>query len=241
MSETDESPFVGRHRLPSGRHGVPRTFIVESQRDRIVAAMVNLCAIKGYSQLSIADLARGAGISKSTFYKHFRDKEACFLETYDTVTGLFVTDTLTAYATDLPDWPEQFLLAVEMAFGYMADHPQEAKVSTVDVMIAGPVAMERYSAARRMLATNFDNGRSFEGVNSDVPVAMASAVISGGAQLIRRMLLTDRAAELPLVAPDYIRWGLTPYIGVAEANKWSEEARRRLQARADEKPGGERA
>ena len=184
---------------------------------------------KGYARLNIADLASEAGISKSTFYKHFRDKESCFLDTYDTVTSLFVAETIKAFETEDLEWPAQLEFAIRVAFGYMAAHPLEAKVITVDVMIAGPAAMERYSAARRVLATIIDRGRSHEGSNTDVPPAMAGGVINGGALLIRHMLLSGEIDTLPQAGPDYLYWALAPYLGETEAKKWAERARRKLE------------
>ena len=40
--------------LPRGRHGLPREVVAESQRSRILAAMVEVTAERGYAECQIA-------------------------------------------------------------------------------------------------------------------------------------------------------------------------------------------
>src|SRR5579884_975427 len=49
---------------------------------RICEAMAHVVAERGYSAVTVADVVSAARISRRTFYEHFVDKEACFLETY---------------------------------------------------------------------------------------------------------------------------------------------------------------
>lgn len=51
---------------------------VGDQRQRIVAAMVASCAEKTYAATTIGDVVAGARISRTTFYREFEDKRACF-------------------------------------------------------------------------------------------------------------------------------------------------------------------
>lgn len=44
-------------------------------RRLIIEALVELCAEKNYESISVADLARKAGINRSTFYLHFEGKD----------------------------------------------------------------------------------------------------------------------------------------------------------------------
>ena len=73
--------------LPSGRHNLPREFVVTSQRDRLLDSMAQACAEKRYAEVSVADIVSRARVSRSTFYEIFPDKEACFLAAYDAILG----------------------------------------------------------------------------------------------------------------------------------------------------------
>src|SRR2546430_485761 len=54
-----------------------------SQRGRLVEAMAQVVAEKGYPATTVADVVERAGVSRRTFYEQFADKEACFLAAYD--------------------------------------------------------------------------------------------------------------------------------------------------------------
>src|SRR5258706_9322051 len=61
-------------RLPSGRHGLTREAVVASQRGRLVDAMAQVVAEKGYPAATVADVGERAGGSRRTFYEQFADK-----------------------------------------------------------------------------------------------------------------------------------------------------------------------
>ena len=78
--------------LPRGRHAAPRPVVREAQRVRMLAAMVQAVAEKGYARVAVADVIERAGVSRKTFYEQFANKEDCFLAAYDaTVDDLLAT------------------------------------------------------------------------------------------------------------------------------------------------------
>ena len=95
------SPPASPSRLPSGRHGLTRDVVVASQRTRLVDAMAQIVAEKGYPATTVADVVERAGVSRRTFYEQFADKEACFLAAYDA--GLEAVLCRVGYAVDVSD------------------------------------------------------------------------------------------------------------------------------------------
>ena len=69
--------------LPRGRHSLSREEVRASQRRRMLEAMANATAEKGYVHTTVADVIKRAGVSRETFYEHFSDKEDCFIAAYD--------------------------------------------------------------------------------------------------------------------------------------------------------------
>src|SRR5215218_932067 len=65
-------------KLRPGR-GTPRDEAERNQRERLFAAMVATVAEKGYEATTVADLVALSGVSRSAFYRHYDDKQACFL------------------------------------------------------------------------------------------------------------------------------------------------------------------
>ena len=72
-----------RWRPPRGRHRLPPEVVSRSQRERLLEAAMRVVAEKGYGAMTIGDLTKEAGVSRTTFYELFEDKEACFLAAYD--------------------------------------------------------------------------------------------------------------------------------------------------------------
>ena len=68
--------------LPRGPHSLPRAAVERSQRRRIVEATATLVAEHGYAGLRVANIARLAGVSRSTIYELFADKEEAMLACY---------------------------------------------------------------------------------------------------------------------------------------------------------------
>src|SRR4051794_5075686 len=69
--------------LPRGPHRLARADVMASQRGRMLDAIAQVVAEKGYGAVTVADVVERAGVSRKTFYEHFRDKESCFLAAYD--------------------------------------------------------------------------------------------------------------------------------------------------------------
>ena len=69
--------------LPRGPHRLAREEVLASQRGRMLAAIAEAVAEKGYAATTVADVVGRAGVSRKTFYEHFADKEECFLAAWD--------------------------------------------------------------------------------------------------------------------------------------------------------------
>ena len=70
--------------LPRRSHADLRAELRASQVGRLICAVADAVAERGYAATRVADIIARAGVSRTTFYEHFDDKEACFLASYDT-------------------------------------------------------------------------------------------------------------------------------------------------------------
>src|SRR3954468_12062851 len=78
----DESDRTAQ-KLPPGRHGLPRQFVLHNQRARLVDAATQVFGTRSYAEARVPDVLELAAISRKTFYEQFRDKEDCFLAAYE--------------------------------------------------------------------------------------------------------------------------------------------------------------
>lgn len=205
-----------RWRPPRGRHRLPPEVIARSQRERLLEAAVRVVAEKGYAATTVADLTREAGISRTTFYAMFEDKEACFLAAYDNVAEALIRRIATAYETE-ERWPQRARAGLAALLDALAEEPAIARLALVDVGAAGPAAQRRYRAALQRLTPLFEEGRDFAPGGRSLPANTSRMAIGAVAGLIADELAEGRAEYLPSLLSDVLFATLVPYIGPAAA------------------------
>src|SRR3954469_20039466 len=65
------------------RPELPREFVAVHKRRRIMNAIAELTAEKGYEATKIGDIVRRAGVARKTLYDNFEGKEEVFLAAFD--------------------------------------------------------------------------------------------------------------------------------------------------------------
>lgn len=117
------------HRLPRGRHGIPREQVEASQRWRLLGACAEVLRERGYARTTVALVAKEAAVSKAAFYRYFDGLGSCILETYRVATEGFVA--LLSEACDEPRDPGAGVAhAIDSVFEYLAAEPSLACVLT---------------------------------------------------------------------------------------------------------------
>jgi AcrR family transcriptional regulator len=190
--------------------------IARSQRERLLEAAVQVVAEKGYGATTVADLTREAGISRTTFYAMYEDKEACFLAAYDVIADALVRRVSAAYETET-DWPRRARAGLAALLDALAEEPDLARLALVDAAAAGPAAQRRYRAALQRLTPLFDEGRDFAPGGRNLPANTSRMAIGAVAGLISDELAEGRAEYLPDLLSDLLFATLVPYIGPAAA------------------------
>jgi AcrR family transcriptional regulator len=211
-------------RLPPGRHGLPREFVVHNQRERLIAGLAEAIAENGYSGTTIAHITRHAAVSRRTFYEHFSSKDECFVAAYDTVMEE-LRGRVSAAFEGADDWPHAVKAGIGAMLEFLAAEPHLARLCMVEALVAGPVVVERYDAAIQSFVPYFQSGR--EGRPPEVLARLSptteEALVGGMVSLISRRIIAGKAGELNDLLPDLVEFTLTPYLGSAEAAKLAHE------------------
>jgi AcrR family transcriptional regulator len=212
-------------RLPPGRHGLPREFVIHNQRERLIAGLAEAIAENGYSGATIAHITRHAAVSRRTFYEHFSSKDECFVAAYDTVMEELVERVSTAFDAE-DDWPHAVKAGIGAMLEFLAAEPHLARLCMVEALVAGPVVVERYDAAIQSFVPYFQTGR--EGrppeVLSRLSPTTEEALVGGMVSLISRRIIAGKAEQLEELLPDLVEFTLTPYLGSEEASKLAQES-----------------
>lgn len=186
---------------------------------------MQVVAAKGYAATTVTDLTKEAGISRTTFYELYEDKEACFLAAYDNAVDALVRRISSAYEAE-ERWPDRARAGLATLLEALAADPAQARLALVDVASAGPAAQRRFRAAVQRLTPFFDEGRDFAPGGRNLP-ANASRMAAGAVVgLISDELVAGRADELPRLLSDLLFATLVAYLGPdAAAREVAEEAR----------------
>jgi AcrR family transcriptional regulator len=139
--------------IPVGRHTLPAEEVSERQRERLLRATAACVSARGYRNTTIADIVSAARTSRSAFYEHFTDKEECFLEAYEQMAAAFIEASLEA-AAGVSEWQAKLEVGISTYFRWMAQHPQAAVSTVVEIHNAGHRGLEaRGQALKQWMRT----------------------------------------------------------------------------------------
>jgi AcrR family transcriptional regulator len=205
-------------RLPPGRHGLPRDFVVHNQRERLIAGLAEAVAEKGYGGTTIADITRHAAVSRRTFYEHFDGKDECFVAAFDTVTAQLRERVEEAYKGE-DEWTDAIRAGIDAMLTFLASEPNLARLAMVEALVAGPVVVERYDAAVQTFLPYLNEGREGrpKAVLDRLSDSTEEALVGGMVSLIARRIVAGQTAELESLLPDLVEFTLAPYVGNDEA------------------------
>jgi AcrR family transcriptional regulator len=193
----------GPHQLPSGRHGLQRSFVAANQRERILAAVAAAAAELGYAEMSVEAIIERAGVSRRTFYDHFRNKEDAFLAAYDTAVQQQARHVRLAYLKQATV-AERLRAGIGAYLEFMASEPEFARMCIVEVLAAGPRALARRNAAMRMFAEIIEDNIHELAPTCPVAALAAETIVGGIHEVVYSRILAGRTAELPGLADDLL-------------------------------------
>jgi AcrR family transcriptional regulator len=208
--------LTNRRGLPRGDQNVSRSFVIHSQRERILDAVANLTAREGYAELKVERIAEQAAVSLNAFYEHFADKEDAFLVAYEVghAKGLSIVEH--AYMSE-PDWRLGIRAGISALFDFLATEPSFAHIALVDALTATPLTAERSSAGVSSFARMLVPART-EAPGQSTPATVTIEAIAGGIfELCLSRSLQGRVRELPELTPAATYIALAPFIGGEEA------------------------
>jgi len=200
--------------LPPGRHGLPRSFVVRNQRLRIVAALLRMLPLHGYSETTIGHITSEARVSRQAFYRQFAGKEECFLEAYDLSSAWLcerVEDAATSEA-----WPARVRVGVGEVLRLLAANPALAHLIAIEAVQAGAAARKRQQVSLAQLAEILRLGRP---ERPELPGDLEQLLLGGALSVVARHVENDRIEQLPEIEAALVECLLIPYLGPAKSKK----------------------
>jgi AcrR family transcriptional regulator len=189
--------------LPSGRHGLLRSFVATNQRERILSAVAQAVAELGYAEMNVEEVLARAGVSRRTFYEHFRNKEDAFIAAYDAVVHQLARHIRRAYLNESTA-QERLRAGVGAFLQFLAGGPELARMCIVEVLAAGPRAIARRNEAMRMFAEIIEDNIHELVPSCRQPALTAETIVGGIHEAVFSRILADRIDELPGLADDLL-------------------------------------
>ena len=189
--------------LPHGPHRLSRDEVEQSQRLRLLSAMTEAVADKGFANTVVADVVARSGVSRATFYTLFRDKEDCFQAAYEMNAELvarileMALDDLRSDADSSPLDKLERVLGTYI--GTLASSPALARVFLVEVYAAGPraIAQRRASLDRfvDIVAATYEGHAGLLGTREDQRFA-AEMIVNAVSSAVTNIVGTGDMKEL---------------------------------------------
>ncbi len=197
----------GARRLPPGPHGLPPELIERNQRERLIAAMAEVCGEGGYGVATVAEVARRAGVSTASFYRQFKDRRECMLVSFEELFERLLGEIERACGSE--GGPGAKVRAgVGTAAALLAADPPTARLLSLEVAAVGPEGVRLQHEAIERLAGLL---RAARGTPSDPPPSFPTpewAAVAAMVSLVARRVAEGESpdpAELEAVCAPFTR------------------------------------
>lgn len=196
---------------------VTRATASSDQRRRILRAIGELVAKRGYADVTVELIVKRARVSFKTFYKHFSGKEECFQVLFDSTFSATEKAIRERLEEAGGEWPEQVVLALRVWIEQIVAEPLIARAVIVEAPTAGPGMLEGYGRVTRAFAPLFRQGRELNPRGAELPPTVEDTLSGSVVWSAYQRLIVGEAERLPELLPELTELVLRTYLGQAEA------------------------
>jgi TetR/AcrR family transcriptional regulator len=126
--------------------------VERNQRERLIAAMAEVSAERGYVEASVAEVAKHAGVSTATFYRQFKDKRECMLISFEELFGRLL-EALEGGCEQWTDAGSRAGAGARFVANVLAEDVPAARLLSVEVLSVGPDGVSaQHDAIERLAA-----------------------------------------------------------------------------------------
>jgi len=194
-------------RLTGGPGRMTPERVARHQKARLEGAMVEAVARHGYAGTTMRELVALAGVSKTTFYQHFENKQECFLATFDEIVAELGKRVGEGYRSG-GDFRERLTAGLAVFMNMAVDEPAAASLTTVESLTLGSAGVahrERASQAfEALIQQSFDHSPS----ELQVSEMTVRAIVAGIRGVTYRRVRGGRPEDLPGLVEELADWAL---------------------------------
>ncbi|HEY5195191.1 MAG TPA: TetR family transcriptional regulator [Solirubrobacteraceae bacterium] len=209
--EVPGGPIAAPNGLGPGR-------VIEIQRARILAAMVEVSAERGAGNVTVAHVVQRAGVSRRTFYELYRDREECFLAAFDDAIARAARYILDTYDPNAR-WTERIRTVLTGLLSFLDVECGAGQLLIVGSLGAGNEALERRRRGIAQMISLVDEGRKEAKASTELPPLTAEGIVGGVLSVLQARLLDDNSGQLVELSGPLTSMIVLPYLGPAAARK----------------------
>jgi AcrR family transcriptional regulator len=202
-----DSEQLRDHKLAPGFR-LPAETVARNQRWRLLAAMVACVAEHGYERTTVGDVVELSGVSRTAFYRHFANKEDCFVAAVDG-TLEFATAAIGETYRGAGSWDGRLVGAFSTYVSEILAQPAAARICLVDAFVAGPAAIERANRGgtqfEEMIRQSFEQSPFHAGL----PPLVVRGIVGGVRKVMATRLRLGQEAKIAELAPGLGAWALS--------------------------------
>jgi AcrR family transcriptional regulator/DNA-binding MarR family transcriptional regulator len=186
------------------------------QRARLLGAAVVVVSELGWSDVTVAQIAGRARVSRRTFYDLFSDRDDCLLAMLDDAVSR-IEEELARISIE-GSWRERVRDGLWTILSFFDREPVLAGVCVVQALRGGPVVLERREEIFTRLAAVLDEGRR-ESTREHASGLTAEGLVGAAFTIVHARLLRTDGECLAGLAGELMSMIVLPYLGPAVARR----------------------
>jgi len=188
----------------------------DAERDRIVAAMVDLVANEGYEHITLAMVIARAGVEEDAFHRHFVDIEDCFCQILQEMNEDLVRRAAALYERET-GWRNQLRASAYEVLDFLLEDPRRARFMLVDMLSLGDRAQLIRDQAMSFFSDFLDEGRKELDDPDSVSRATAEGITGAVYHRLHMGVVQDEMDDLMKLVPQLMYVCVLPYVGTEAA------------------------
>jgi AcrR family transcriptional regulator len=215
---------------PSAGRGGRREQVLESQRARVLEAMVEVVSERGLRGASAAQVARRAGVSRAVLTEQFGSVDGCFLSQLDWLLNRATELVAEAFERE-SSWDDGVLAGFEAMLAFFDSEHVCARVCLLESVAVPSSELQSRAQALGRLGMLVDGaGRKQLSLERQPPALMSEATVALVLGILRRRLLSGEVPPFVGLLGQLSEAVVAPYLGPAAAAQAASRGHDRAQA-----------
>jgi AcrR family transcriptional regulator len=189
------------------------------QHARLIGATVSVVDELGWPDVTVADIAVRARVSRRTFYDLFANREDCLLATLEDTVTRVEQDLANAKPKAGAPWVERVRTGLWTILSFLDRDPVLARVVVVQSVRGARRVLELREGILTRLARTIEEGALQNTRAAQAPTLTAEGLVGAAVAIVYKRLLNGERAPLTDLHGELMGMIVLPYLGAAAAGR----------------------